>query len=373
MLGDVGQRFLDDAKNCGGMRLMQMQVRYADGELAWHAGALSEVLHQPFYRRQETQIVEHQRPQVGGDPPRRRDRGVEQDFHALQFLRQCRPALPAAFPCTRRRPSAAPSSPAPARRAARARSGSFPARAPGARQRRAPATPPSSAAALPLLGRAPSRRAESPCRTCFRRSVYLRDRCVDRELLAVAAQPGDDAQRAHAPRRRAGLAEAADVIAVSGPEALGYEPGQRRADGLVPGAAEHRLRRRIEQHDVLLSSTVMIASIAESRMPRSRASLRASSDSARMRSVMSRRITVNSFRPSSACWEIDASIGNSSPSARRAISIIWLPMRRDVTPVSPKRWMCARWPSRKRCGISLSSGSPSTAARGRETLSPPRH
>ena len=39
--------------------------------------------------------------------------------------------------------------------------------------------------------------------------------------------------------------------------------------------------------------------------------------SACLRSVMSRRMTVKTFWPRTSPWEIDASIGNSSPSARR--------------------------------------------------------
>ena len=89
------------------------------------------------------------------------------------------------------------------------------------------------------------------------------------------------------------------------------------------------------------SSIVMTASIAESRMPRSRASLCASRRSARVRVVMSRRITVSTLRPASTCWEIDASIGNSSPLARSATSDVAPPMRRDVTPVAANAPTCA--------------------------------
>ena len=88
MLGDVGQRFLDDAKDRSRMRIMQFQVRGADGQLAWYARALREIIYQPFDGRQQAQIVEHERPQVGGHAPRRRDRGVEQRFHPFQFFRK---------------------------------------------------------------------------------------------------------------------------------------------------------------------------------------------------------------------------------------------------------------------------------------------
>ena len=52
-----------------------------DRELARHAGALREVLHQPLDRGDEAQVVEHQRAQVGGDAPRRRHGGLEQRLH----------------------------------------------------------------------------------------------------------------------------------------------------------------------------------------------------------------------------------------------------------------------------------------------------
>ena len=51
----------------------------------------------------------------------------------------------------------------------------------------------------------------------------------------------------------------------------------------------------------------------------------------RLRSVMSRRITVNSFFRSSVCWEMEASMGNSSPFVR---SPLIPPMKRFVMPDS---------------------------------------
>ena len=79
----------------------------------------------------------------------------------------------------------------------------------------------------------------------------MRDRRIDRELLAVAPNPGYDALRSHAARRRAGLPEAADVIAVGAAEALGNEPRQWRANGFFLGTAKHPFRCDIEQYDVL--------------------------------------------------------------------------------------------------------------------------
>ena len=113
----------------------------------------------------------------------------------------------------------------------------------------------------------------------------------------------------------------------------------------------------------LRSSMVMMASMAESRMPRSRASLRAICSSACTRSVTSRRITVKSLWPSSVCCEIDASTGNSWPSARRPWST-QEPMPREVIAVFPKRSMCDRCAARKRSGRSMSSFLPRTASRG---------
>ena len=66
------------------------------------------------------------------------------------------------------------------------------------------------------------------------------------------------------------------------------------------------------------------------------------SSSALARCVMSCRITVSSFWPPMTTWEIDASIGNSVPSARNASSIDRTPMRLDVSPVRAKRSTCAR-------------------------------
>ena len=56
-------------------------------------------------------------------------------------------------------------------------------------------------------------------------------------------------------------------------------------------------------------------------------------------------------------------MGNSSPSARSAQSVVVSPMRRLVTPVSPK---CAMWPrcaARKRAGRKASSVEPSACSR----------
>ena len=72
--------------------------------------------------------------------------------------------------------------------------------------------------------------------------------------------------------------------------------------------------------------------------------------SALLFSVMSRKITVNSFLSPTFMCEIEASIGNSLPSARNPLNVPSAPMRRLVTPWAPKLLMCSRCASRKRVG-----------------------
>ena len=80
-----------------------------------------------------------------------------------------------------------------------------------------------------------------------------RDRCVDRELLAVAAQPGDrahaGARAAHRPRPPAALAEVADVVVVRAAVLVGQQAVEPLAEHLVGAVAEHARGRRVEQHD----------------------------------------------------------------------------------------------------------------------------
>ena len=67
---------------------------------------------------------------------------------------------------------------------------------------------------------------------------------------------------------------------------------------------------------------------------------------------------MRSLRPPTVACEIDASIGNSVPSARSAHSAVCSPIRRDVSPVLAKRSMWARCAARNRSGMSRSSDVP---------------
>ena len=85
MLADVRERFLDDPEHRGRVRARQLQLRAVHRQLTRDAGALREGLRQPFDRGHEAQVVEHQRTQIGGDPPRRRD-GLFQHASILASL-----------------------------------------------------------------------------------------------------------------------------------------------------------------------------------------------------------------------------------------------------------------------------------------------
>jgi hypothetical protein len=79
----------------------------------------------------------------------------------------------------------------------------------------------------------------------------LRDRGLDRELLAVGAQRPQRRDIAHPAAGDPGAAEMLDVGAVRGAEALRDEALERAADRLVARAAQQLLGRAVEEHDVL--------------------------------------------------------------------------------------------------------------------------
>ena len=67
-------------------------------------------------------------------------------------------------------------------------------------------------------------------------------------------------------------------------------------------------------------------------------------------------------------WEIEASIGNSSPLLRKPRITVLPPMRREVTPVAANRRICSRCPARKRSGISMSKERPITCSPGQPKI-----
>ena len=69
-------------------------------------------------------------------------------------------------------------------------------------------------------------------------------------------------------------------------------------------------------------------------------------------------MTVKRRWPAMSICEMEASIGNSTPSARSARRSPGRHMVRLVTPVSAKRRMCSRCSARKRSGMNRSSGWP---------------
>ena len=85
---DVGERFLQHAEHCGRPRVGQVELARAQHQLARRAGALAEVLHQPFARGGEAEVVQHQRAQVGRDAARGGDGGIEQLLHGGELVRE---------------------------------------------------------------------------------------------------------------------------------------------------------------------------------------------------------------------------------------------------------------------------------------------
>jgi hypothetical protein len=82
--------------------------------------------------------------------------------------------------------------------------------------------------------------------------LHLRDGGLDRELLAIGPQAAEGPQMAHGAGGLAGLAEVADVLPVRLAETVRDEPLDVRAQGLGRRAAEHLLRRRVEQDNLLV-------------------------------------------------------------------------------------------------------------------------
>src|SRR5215510_1135623 len=81
--------------------------------------------------------------------------------------------------------------------------------------------------------------------------VNLRDRSLDRELLAVGPQAEKRMRLAHRPLRHVSFAEDADVLAMRRAEALRDEAVQTLSQSLGGRAAEHLLGSRVEKHDAL--------------------------------------------------------------------------------------------------------------------------
>ncbi len=249
---DVGERFLQRAVDRRGHRLvdaLQLAVaRHAD--LALHAGAAGEVPDQPVGRLGEAEVVEHQRPQVGGDAARGAHGLVEHAAHALGALRRIGVA------------------------------GGQPLAQPGEvhlqRGEQLPELVVQLArdARLFLLARLEHLRREPPqlfllrlqrvLRLLAQRDVAqdhrvevlpglagLRDRGLDGELGAVGAHRPQRGRVAHAPAGDAGAAELLDVGVVRGAVALRQEAVQRCADRLLAPHAEDLLGGAIEQHHVL--------------------------------------------------------------------------------------------------------------------------
>ena len=87
MLGDIGQRLLEDAKQrCGELRVERDILARAD-EIAGDAHALPELLDLPFDRGRHA-IVEYQRAQAARYAARCFDRRIQQRLHRVCFFRQ---------------------------------------------------------------------------------------------------------------------------------------------------------------------------------------------------------------------------------------------------------------------------------------------
>jgi hypothetical protein len=66
--------------------------------------------------------------------------------------------------------------------------------------------------------------------------------------------------------------------------------------------------------------------------------------------------------------EIDASTGNSSPLDRKPYTTVLPLIRREVTPVAPKRATCAACLDRNRSGNSMDKGRPSASEAGQPKI-----
>src|SRR5215510_13414824 len=82
--------------------------------------------------------------------------------------------------------------------------------------------------------------------------VDLRNRRLDRELLAVGPQTEKRARLSHRPLRHVRFAEDADVLAMRRAEPPRDKAVQALSQGLGRRAAEHLLSRRVEKHDALI-------------------------------------------------------------------------------------------------------------------------
>nr|WP_308419599.1 hypothetical protein [Chitinimonas koreensis] len=249
MARHIGQRLLDDAEDGRRHRVPPGQRGIADPEYAGDAGAFAEVVGQPFDAGDHAQVVEDQGPQLGGQAAGGLHGIVEQRLHAGQLAlhrRFGRQALsePADVHLERGQRLAQL-----VVQLARDAALFLLAHGMGRRRHRLHLL---LGVAQRLLGADPlgdvaQDHGVEACAVL----LDLGDRGVDREFLAVAAQPGDDAGRAHPARADAGGAELADVLPVNGAIAVGQEPVERRADRAVARAAEHRFGGGVEQHHAL--------------------------------------------------------------------------------------------------------------------------
>ena len=87
MFGNIGQRLLGNPEHGGGVRFREFQFHcISDAQAARNTAALGETTHQPFNRRNQSQIVEQHGPQIRGHAPRCSDCAVQQSHHVAQLL-----------------------------------------------------------------------------------------------------------------------------------------------------------------------------------------------------------------------------------------------------------------------------------------------
>ena len=250
---DVGQRLLQHPVDGGGRQAAKvgncLGIRHL--QVGGDAAAAGEIHGQPFHRLGQSQVVQHQRTQVGRNPARRGHRRIERRVHPRQFFGHLRVPVLQLFA----RPGQVhlqrgellaelvvefPGDP-----------GLFVlARLQHLRRKLAQL---GLRLAQGVLGVFPAGDVAQDHGIDVRAVLAgLRDRSFDRKLRAVAPQSRQDRVVAHPPGGDAGGAECLDVPVVGGAKALREEPLQRPADGFIPGAAEHLLRRQVEEQHVLL-------------------------------------------------------------------------------------------------------------------------
>ena len=213
-------------------------------QVAGHAGALGEVLHQPFDGRRQAEVVQHQRAQVGGDAAGGGHAGVEHGQH----LRQARGGAGRVGLEVVAHPDRV--------------------HLQGGERLRQFVVQLARDAGLFLLAHAAGLGGEGgqvlagtqPLGDVAQDDrvqlalggLQLRDRRLHRELLAALAQPHDHGAVAHAARGHAGLAEALHRLRVAGAKARRHQQAQRAAADFVDAPAEDPFGGAVVQDDVLL-------------------------------------------------------------------------------------------------------------------------